>query len=110
MTNGKPEGIAVAVAESVNVGEGCTTIVDGISIVVAVLLPIGVMLCGVVKAAALDELDAFVEVVGIAAVLVADSMVEVPAEVPLVGADVSVERLGEADAVVEAAVPVVKLV
>jgi hypothetical protein len=42
--------------------------------------------------------------------LVADGMAEMPAEVPLVEADVSMERLGEADAVVEAAVPVVKLV
>jgi hypothetical protein len=50
------------------VGEGCTTIVDGISIDVAVLLPIGVMLCGVVDVvtgAALDELDASVESIGV---------------------------------------------
>lgn len=42
--------------------------------------------------------------------LVAFGMAKISAEVPLVEAVVSVERLGEADAVAEAAVPVVKLV
>lgn len=49
-----------------NVGEGCTTIVDGTSIDVAVSLPMGVMLCGIVDVVtdtALDTLGAFVEVI-----------------------------------------------